>query len=926
MLGPTGPLQAATDRTSASLGGRSPWLGFAMRTGAAAIPLVATVALAIAALPLYRLHLRARTSAPTPAYAVHASAGGLVAANPARGLGISFGRSGASVRDGTLHASLALRAVGYGHSLEPVARAAPEVHSGRVTYSRPGVVEWYLNTPRGLEQGFTLARAPRRDTRRPLALEIALSGNAHASLSASRQSVTLVRAGGPALRYGELHASDATGRSLRSWLSLRREAVLLTVDARGARYPLSIDPLVQQGEKLTDGLPNAPIYFGASAALSSDGSTALIGAPRYNGNAWVFARSGATWQRGAMLGGPQEKEVGETGAPCVEEAGGEEGEADSGCGFGASVALSGDGNTAIVGSPRERRPCATGPACAFQGAAWVFFRNGTNWVTQAVLLGGAKEAAGARFGRAVALSADGNTALIGAPADQGSTGAVWVFTRSEGKWTQQGPKLIASGELGPGRFGYALALSADGNAALIGAPGDAGYVGATWSFTRSGTSWIQGQKLEVIGEVGPAHFGSSVALSSGAETALVGGFRDNGNRGAVWPFARSGTSWAPGQKLTGVGEKGGNWFGYSVALSGAGGFALVGGPSGAEKSSGVGMAWGFTRNAGSWGALPQIIRPPAETPPPETPSKPRFGHSVALSGDGKIALIGGPRDKDVEGAAWAFSHEREEEGPTEKELEETEREEEKERAVTPEITSVQPNQGPTAGGTTLTIRGHYLLETTQVEFGPGTKVKASPITTTERAITVVSPPHAPGSVDLVVKIRGGAISATSPGDVFTFLAPDGHQEERPAAGGGSTGATGGILAYGPKAGAASACAVSLLNRTITVSGKGRTPLKLRLSGTGACRGKLTLSVKTKRAHARPKVRTIASGGFSTTAGRTAVVTLALNKLGRALLRAAHGRLGASLAIVRLAPAPVQARTASVRLTLQRSHATPTKKH
>ena len=72
----------------------------------------------------------------------------------------------------------------------------------------------------------------------------------------------------------------------------------------------------------------------------------------------------------------------------------------------------------------------------------------------------------------MALSSDGNTALIGGPDDNGDVGAAWVFTRSGSTWTQQGSKLTGSGEVGNGDFGFSVALSADGNTALIGGPDD----------------------------------------------------------------------------------------------------------------------------------------------------------------------------------------------------------------------------------------------------------------------------------------------------------------------------------------------------------------------------------------------------------------------------------------------------------------------
>ncbi len=215
----------------------------------------------------------------------------------------------------------------------------------------------------------------------------------------------------------------------------------------------------------------------------------------------------------------------------------------------------------------------------------------------------------------MALSSDGNTALIGGLVDNGGVGAAWVFTRSGSTWTQQGPKLTGSGEeIGAGEFGTSVALSADGNTALIGGYRDNGDVGAAWVFTRSGATWTQqgakltgsgeetgagefgdergavlrrqhradrrprrqrqrrrgvgvhalgrdwtqqGAKLTGGGEIGEGEFGVSVALSSDGNTALIGGHGDNANVGAAWVFTRSGATWTQqGAKLTGSGETG----------------------------------------------------------------------------------------------------------------------------------------------------------------------------------------------------------------------------------------------------------------------------------------------------------------------------------------------------------------------------------
>ena len=68
-----------------------------------------------------------------------------------------------------------------------------------------------------------------------------------------------------AATYGGLSALDARGRSLPARLELAGRTLLLRVDDAGARYPLTIDPFIQQGDKLTGGGETGNGYFGASA-------------------------------------------------------------------------------------------------------------------------------------------------------------------------------------------------------------------------------------------------------------------------------------------------------------------------------------------------------------------------------------------------------------------------------------------------------------------------------------------------------------------------------------------------------------------------------------------------------------------------------------------------------------------------------------
>ena len=223
------------------------------------------------------------------------------------------------------------------------------------------------------------------------------------------------------------------------------------------------------------------------------------------------------------------------------------------------------------------------------GAAWVFTRSGAEWVQEAKLTG-AGASGPALFGISAALSSDGNTALIGGPFDTGDVGAPWVFRRSGATWAQQGQKITGGGTIGTASFGVGVALSADGNTAIVGAPTDASLAGAAWIFTRSGSAWTQqGPKLTGAGEVGTGQFGVSVSLSGGGATALVGAPNDDHLAGAARVFVRTAGVWSrQGDKLVGAGAAGAESFGYDVSLSGNGDTAVIGG---SDDGQHAGAAW-----------------------------------------------------------------------------------------------------------------------------------------------------------------------------------------------------------------------------------------------------------------------------------------------------------------------------------------------
>ena len=164
----------------------------------------------------------------------------------ASGWGLSGGGVRADFRSGEPTLSLA-----GGNTLSLSLAGAPRAasvsaHGNRVTLARPGIREWYAAGPLGIEQGFTLAHRPAGATAHGVTLSLAVGGSLRAQAAGPNVNFLNAR-GGTAARYGGLTAVDATGRHLPSTLSVQRRARAHRVNDRGARYPLTIDPLVQQG-------------------------------------------------------------------------------------------------------------------------------------------------------------------------------------------------------------------------------------------------------------------------------------------------------------------------------------------------------------------------------------------------------------------------------------------------------------------------------------------------------------------------------------------------------------------------------------------------------------------------------------------------------------------------------------------------------
>jgi IPT/TIG domain-containing protein/FG-GAP repeat protein len=666
------------------------------------------------------------------AYWIRGSAG----ANPSQHLRLRFTNDGVVVASASSSFRLGLGSLGRaGGPAVPLPAARPNTARNRVTYERGAVDEWYANGPIGLEQGFDIRSRPLGSGL--LTLSIPTSSGVRLE-SARDGAVVLQGPHGRSLLYAGLSADDAHGHSLKAWLGHRGNSLLINVDDRSARYPVRIDPFLQQTELLSP--DSAEPQFGQSVAVASDGNTVLIGAPytgytattgQAPGAAYVYVRSGGTWSEQAEL----------VGTSAIGDA------------FqGSSVALSADGDTALIGGPSDD---------SYAGAAWVFTRSGTTWtqISKLVALGvtGAPDAAGEQ-GWSVALSGDGSTALLGAPHDGGNdVGAAWVFVDQNGAWTEQGSKLTAT--TNPAQQGYSVALSTNGSTALVGSPDDnTNEGGGAWVYTRSGTTWSQ-QGSELVGttDLEESAEGQSVALSGDGNTALIGGNNDTSS-GGVWIFTRSGSTWSQqGSELLGTGNSGNAGQGFSVALSTDGNTALVGGP---YDSSSTGAAWLYTRSGSTWSQLGSKLAGTGGKAGSDGDGI-QQGYAVGLSGDGNTAVLGGPANNNGTGGAWVFVN-----GPS--------------------VTAVSPASGPSAGGNQVTITGTNFVTGAAVAFGSTaatdvTVINSTTITATAPAYTGLTHQDGSAMVDVTVTTPAGT-SATSTADQYTYDAVPTVTAVSPAAG------------------------------------------------------------------------------------------------------------------------------------------------
>jgi hypothetical protein len=426
--------------------------------------------------------------------------------------------------------------------------------------------------------------------------------------------------------------------------------------------------------------------FGEAIAISADGSTLAVGANRETssttgidgdqqdnsaslaGAVYVFRRAASGWIQEAYLKGSN-TEAGDV--------------------FGESVSLSADGSTLVVGAPGEDSrgtnvdsPLQQDNSISGAGAAYVFVRNGTQWI-QTAYLKASNPAASAialagshSFGHFTAISGDGNEIAVTASGEASGSrgvngsqaqnfsryaraGAVYMFRQSASTWTVDG-YLKSDDPRSNARFGDAPALSWDGTRLAVGEPSHNIGPGAVHTFIRQASGWMTESRIAASNAEHQDHFGKALALSADGSRLVVGASQEDAgaqgvggpalepdnavqNSGAVYVFAYRHGSWIQDTFIKASNTARSANFGFSVALSMDGrtmavgapfeaGTAALGGDQRQSDARTIGAAYLFELRPAGWTQVAYVKSPTAG-------ADQNFGRCVALTAMGASLIV-----------------------------------------------------------------------------------------------------------------------------------------------------------------------------------------------------------------------------------------------------------------------------------------------
>jgi hypothetical protein len=418
--------------------------------------------------------------------------------------------------------SIATSGFGRGSISARLVRAAVSANDERVELDHGALTEWFVNEPRGLEQGWTIAQSPTGAAGsghgEPLWLALEFGGDLNARVDASGRALTFVDAAGRArLRYAGLTAFDAACRELESRFVSDSNGVRITVDDEGALYPVTIDPLLTGPAWSAESDQDGALFGLAVAAagdVNGDGfSDVIVGAPSFDGGETDEGR--AFLYLGSATGlSPSADWTAE-----IDQAGAQ---------FGVSVATAGDVDgdgfsDVIVGAETFEDGADTD-----EGGAFLYLGSASGLAASAAWTGEANQD-GALFGHSVATAGDVN-------GDGYSDVIVGAYSYDNGE-TDEGRAFVYLGSV----------------AGLFSDP--------TWSTESDQASALLGRSVSTAGDVN----------GDGFDDVLVGASRySNGEleEGRSFVYFGSGAGLSTSADWTAESDQASAWFGESVATAG----------------------------------------------------------------------------------------------------------------------------------------------------------------------------------------------------------------------------------------------------------------------------------------------------------------------------------------------------------------------
>jgi hypothetical protein len=295
--------------------------------------------------------------------------------------------------------------------------------------------------------------------------------------------------------------------------------------------------------KTVPGTITTGALFGKSVAKNQDDTIMVVGSPNFNSNVgafWVYRRYLFSW---VLSQGPLAGSASLVGTSYQ----------------GTSVDIW--GNTIVVGGYGNN---------ADAGRVWVY-QCVDEVCTEEATLFGSGAVGKPKLGTSVAIY--GDTIVMGGPADNSRAGAVWVFVKTEGEWIQEGSKLTGTSATAISEQGASVTIY--GDTLAFGGNEDNSGIGAIWVFTRTAGVWTQQEGKKTANTLLSAPgFGISISLYE--DTLVVGGKNDNNNLGAAFVFIRITGSWSQYYKLVGSNGLASSNQGTSVSIWGD--TIAVGGP------------------------------------------------------------------------------------------------------------------------------------------------------------------------------------------------------------------------------------------------------------------------------------------------------------------------------------------------------------